>query len=361
MDDDVLKKTARKLEIVLRICKRKGPILILMQDNPDPDALASAAALRDLLYARLKKRVTIGYGGMCGRSENRAMMRLLRVDARHVTVSELSQFKTICLVDAQPYSGNNIIVGWAPPNIVIDHHLPSRQRLWTAEFTDIRPGYGATSTIIREYLAAAGVKMTPNLATALFYGIQSDTQELGRESAPEDIEAYRALFLEADKKKLAQIRRASVPISYFTMLAEGLANCTIAGSTAISFIRACRNSDMVAELADMLIRLEGSDCAICYGVCGDRIYLSLRVTHVKSNAAKLIVQIVRNMGMGGGHRRMAGGQVPITGDLEETLTRLHARILKVLAPNETPILLRDMAPEPGARPKRPARKSAPKK
>lgn len=361
MDDEALRKMTRRLEIVLRICSRKGPILVLMQDNPDPDALASAAAFRDLIHARLKRHVTIAYGGMCGRSENRAMMRLLRIDARHMTVSELGQFKTICLVDAQPYSGNNILAGWTPPHIVIDHHLPSRQRMWSAEFTDVRPDYGATSTIMREYLLAAGVKISPNLATAMFYGIQSDTQELGRESAPPDIEAYRALFLDADKKKLAQIRRAPVPISYFTMLAEGLNNCTLAGSAVISFIPTCRNSDMVAEIADMLIRLEGCDCAACYGLCGDRIYISLRVMRVKSNAAKLITQIVHNMGVGGGHRRMAGGQIPVTGDVPQTLARLHARLLKVLAPNDKPVPLRDMGAAAHAKPKKRAPRTPPGK
>lgn len=329
----------------MRICGRDGPILILMQDNPDPDALASAAALRDLIHARLKKKATIGYGGMCGRAENLEMMRLCKIDARHVTVSELSKFKTICLVDAQPYSGNNIVVGWTPPNIVIDHHLPSRQRLWSAEFTDIRPDYGSTSSIFYEYLLASGTKPDSNLATAMFYGIQSDTQELGRESGPTDIEAYRELFLIADKKKLARIRRAPVPVVYYKMLLESLSSCVIAGNAAISFIRMCRNSDMVAEVADLMIRLESIETAVCYGVCGDKIYLSIRVNHIKSNAAKLVTQIVKNIGAGGGHRRMAGGQIPITGNFEETVANVQARILKFVARDKEPVPLRDIGTE----------------
>jgi len=331
--------TAAKLEAVLGICQRPGRILVLMQDNPDPDALASAAALRDLVYLRLKKRLTIGYGGTCGRAENRAMMAVLRIDARRLTLAQLPRYKTICLVDAQPNAGNNILVPSRPPEIVIDHHLLPKKRTWIAEFADVRPGYGATSTILYEYLLAGGVKLSANLATALFYGIQSDTQDLGREAGLADVRAYRDLFLLADKKKLAHIHRAPVPADYFKMLGAGIDHCVVAGSTVISYIPACHNVDMIAEVADFLIRLEGMRTAVCYAVYEDKIHLSARAVDARGNVARRMKQVVSRLGTGGGHRAMAGGQVAIEGDVERRLAFVHARILKSFAPNKEPVPL----------------------
>ena len=345
-----IESSAAKVDEVLGIFRRRGRILVLMQNNPDPDALASAAALRDLAYVRLKKRITIGYGGRCGRAENRAMMEELRIDAKRLTPSQLQNYKTVCLVDTQPLAGNNILIASRHPEIVIDHHLLAKKKRWIAEFSDVRPDYGATSTILHEYLLAAGVELSPKLATALFYGIQSDTQDLGREASAADVRAYRDLFIVADKKKLARIHRAPVPIEYFTMLADSLATCVVAGTTVISYIPSCRNPDMLAEVADLLMRLKGMRAAVCYGVCDDRIYLSARAIDARGNTARRMKRVVSRLGTGGGHHAMAGGQIPLEGDPEKRLALVHERILKAFAPNKQPVPLAPTAPPEPCKP-----------
>jgi len=336
--DENTPNTAAHIERIVEICGRKGRILALMQDNPDPDALASALALRELVRARLKKRVAIGYGGICGRAENVAMMEELRIDARHVTPAGLDHYPIVCLVDAQPRSGNSILIS-RDPQIVIDHHLLPKKHAWTAEFVDIRPGYGSTSTILYEYLQAAKIHPNPKLATALFYGIQSDTQDLGRESNTADIKAYRDLFLIADKKKLSRIRHAPVPADYFEMLVNGLSTCAVAGTTILSYIPSCHNADMIAEMADFLLRLRGMRAAVCYGVYGDKILLSARTVDARGNAAKRMKRVVSRIGASGGHRTMAGGQIPIEGDPEKRLELVHTRILRYFASNKEPVPL----------------------
>jgi nanoRNase/pAp phosphatase (c-di-AMP/oligoRNAs hydrolase) len=323
-----LDRSRAGLEAALGLCERPGRVLIVMQDNPDPDAIASAAALRAIIYHKLHKRAIIGYGGVIGRAENRAMLGVLGIEAHNVSQEELIRYRTICLVDAQPNSGNNILTDRRQADLVIDHHQVPRRLTWKATHTDLRPEYGAAATILYEYLLVA--EMTPHvrLATALFYGIQSDTQDLGRKSTPADVEAFQQLFLMADKSKLARIRRAHVPPEYFLMLRDSLERCVVAGSAVITSVDASDNPDIFAEMADRMMRLEGAHTSVCYGRSGDIIYVSARVQDGWGNAAKRMKRVVSRLGTGGGHKTMAGGQVPAGDNPPERMRLVYDRILK---------------------------------
>ncbi|MFP4502975.1 MAG: DHH family phosphoesterase [Candidatus Hydrogenedentota bacterium] len=351
--EQTLEHSAKQAARVLEICGRKGRIACVMQDNPDPDALASAYALRDLVWRTLKKRVAICYGGYIGRAENRAMMRVLHIEAQRLTPAQVRKYKTLCIVDGQPRAGNMTLLGDRTPEIVIDHHLIPKRRDWKADMEDLRPEYGATSTILYEYLVARGITLHDNVATALFYGIQSDTQDLGRETTPAGVRAYQELFIEADKRKLARIRRAPVSREYFQMLSDGLSECVVAGPTVISFIHECHNGDMLAEMADLLIRLEGRRTAVCYGVVDNMILLSARAADGRSNAAERMQKVVAQLGQGGGHTTMAGGQIPLNSSPQKRLKTVYERILKAFAGGYEPEPLtqedkEDAAPGPAA-------------
>lgn len=332
-------RTQIKLDRLLAVCNRPGRILVLTQNSPDPDALASAAALRELFHVSLNKRADIAYGGAFTRAENRTMVQLLSINARHIDLERLRRYDIICLVDTQPRTGNNILPPARQADVVIDHHILPPNRIWTAPHTDVRPAYGASTTILYEYVRAAKLPISQSLATAMFYGIQSDTQDLGRESGPADIQAYRELFLIADKRKLARIHRAPVPAEYFQMLADSLATCIVAGSAVISRIQTCHHPEMIAEVADLLIRLEKTRTAVCYGICGKNVFLSVRATSVQGNAAKKMLRVVRGIGTGGGHRMMAGGQIPLGDCPKARIDLINERLLQVFAPGKQPIPL----------------------
>jgi nanoRNase/pAp phosphatase (c-di-AMP/oligoRNAs hydrolase) len=343
-----LEKSTVNVEALLRICGRRGRVLVLMQDNPDPDAIASAMAVRELVRHGLKKHVTIGYGGVLGRAENRAMVHELHVEIRRVEASQMKGFKTLCLVDTQPRAGNNALLRSRPADIVIDHHIPAKGAPWQAKLRDVRPEYGASSTILYEYVTAAGLKPSPALATALFYGIETDTQDLGREASRADIETFQALVPLADARKLARMRRAPVSPEYFAILREGLTNAVVAGRTAITLIRGCKNPDIFAEVAEMILRADGVRSSVCYGPCGDMIHLSARAVDARGNAAYRMKRVVSRLGTGGGHRSMAGGQIPITADVEKRLHLVHSRLLKYFARTQDCRPLLPTAPAPSA-------------
>ena len=99
-----------------------GRWLVLTHDNPDPDALASAQILARILRQRFKQRVTVAYGGIVGRAENRELVKSLRLPFSHVRHLSWKKYQHFALVDTQPRSGNNQLPPRTVPDIVIDHH-----------------------------------------------------------------------------------------------------------------------------------------------------------------------------------------------------------------------------------------------
>lgn len=322
----------RKLGDVLRAKKR---LLVYVQTPPDPDALASAAALLVMAEVLAKIRGRIVYGGVLGRVENQAMVRHLKLDMLRHTDVEIGPDDAVALVDSQPLAGNNRLPSDMVPDIVIDHH-PIQDATRKSPFTDIRSTYGATSSILTEYLRALQIQPDARLATALLYGIRSDTDDLGREASQSDIRHSMFLYPIADKRLLSRIERERVPLAHFHTMAEALRKAVVYGPVVISHLRALDNMDAAAEMADMLMRLEGVTASFCYGAYGQSIVLSLRCYEGNMHAGETMRAIVAGVGTGGGHGVMAGGQVALpNGDAsaKRRLTRLirerGCRLLKV--------------------------------
>ncbi|UCD56567.1 MAG: DHH family phosphoesterase, partial [Candidatus Hydrogenedentota bacterium] len=300
--------TARKVEKLLQVLSDKKRILIVSHDNPDPDTLASAFALRDLILKKLKVEVTIGFTGIIGRAENKAMIQHLAIPLRQLEGLDLSKFEATVLVDSQPHTGKLGLPEMVKPDVVIDHH-PSHPESRKAEFYDIQSRIGATSTIITQYYIAEGMEMDSRLATALLYGIKSDTRDLGRETSKYDLEAYLYLYPRANLRLLSRIEYADVPVEYFKIYDRAIDNAVTFDGTVISFIGDIDNPDMVAEMADTLVRLEGSCCALVGGYYGDQIFISVRTRDAQINAGKLVQRVIGKLGPSGGHGSMSAGRI----------------------------------------------------
>ncbi len=204
-------------------------------------------------------------------------------------------------------------------------------------FVDVREGYGATASILYEYVKASETPLDDNLVTPLFYAIKSETQELGRDAGDADRDAYLGLLPRADKEAIARIQRARVPRDYFRAFQLAIENATVHGRTVLTDLRRVDSPDIVAEIADFLLRLEGADWSAAMGRDGDAIVLSLRTTDPESHAGEVIRRIVAGMGRAGGHGMMAGGRVPLRdADYDEMVENLRARLLKGLGGDKRP-------------------------
>ena len=320
-----------RLERLFETLADAKEVLILTHNNPDPDAIASAVALRFMLARELDVKGRIAYRGIIGRAENKALVRYLGYPLQRLAVSDLRRSVPIALVDSQPGAGNVPLSAECSVAIVIDHH-PPRETATNAAFADIRPEAGATSTMLTEYLRAAGVEPSPPIATALFYGVKSDTMGLIRSTSPADAAAFCYLQSRVDMRALATIEHAQVPPEYFKSFAVALKEARVYSNVLIADLGVLDYPDLTAETADALLRLKGIRWVVCMGIYKDTLILSVR-TRNRRGAGQLVQQVIGEQGTAGGHGVMAGGQIPLgeqdPGQLVRHLTHRTLQYLKI--------------------------------
>ncbi len=324
----VLPKTRKRAGSLVSLLKEAKSLLIVMQNNPDPDSLASAMGLRKIANSQTEAQCTIACGGTVGRAENRALVRYLNVNLRPLREIDLTRFDLSCMVDTQPGTGNNSFPPDAIPDVVIDHH-PMRQTTRKCKFTDVRRKYGSTSTIVCEYLEYFAIPIDIQLATAMLYGIRSDTQDLGREATKADMDATYFLYPLANKRMLSQIQRGRVTREYFQMLTEALKNARVyQNNVIITNLGSVENPDIIGELADLFLRDDDANCTMCYGQHEEKFLISVRTSDESLEANKLVHRVVGRKGTGGGHKTYAGGQIPLTGLTKAAVAKLEQQISK---------------------------------
>lgn len=319
-------KTENKLEQLMAVLQGHNTMLIALQDNPDPDSIASAVALRRLANALCGIQCSIAHGGTVGRAENRALVKYLTLNLRPIDQLDMNQFELFAMVDTQPATGNNSLPCEIEPDIVIDHHT-CRKNTRHCRFTDIRNKYGAASTILYEYLTEGAVQIDVPLATALLYAIRSDTQDLGRDTTKADTEVFNKLYPLANKRVLSQIQRGNVSRDYYQMMADALSNAQVYDNAIVTQLGVIENPDMIAEIADMLLRDDQTNWVMVCGYFRKKMLISLRTYEDKANAAKVIHHIVSRKGTGGGHPSYAGGQIPLKDNTKMTKQRLEKTVL----------------------------------
>jgi nanoRNase/pAp phosphatase (c-di-AMP/oligoRNAs hydrolase) len=275
------------------------------------------------------------------------MVRALRLDLSHLRHLNRRNYQHFALVDCQPWTGNSQLPDGVVPDVVFDHH-PLRKKTTRARFVDVRPSYGATATILVEYLEAAGIPLTRPLATGLVYAIRSETQEFGREAAGPDHEAYDRLLEKVDRRTLAKIQTARLPLTYFRNLRRALEGLQGTGNLIVSHLGRVDQPDIVPELADLLLRMEGKTWSLATGSHGDRLYLSIRTTNARADAGTMMRRLVGKRGKGGGHGTMAGGYVMIprtASDGGRALEReISQRFVKALKKNPERLLPIQLVP-----------------
>jgi nanoRNase/pAp phosphatase (c-di-AMP/oligoRNAs hydrolase) len=312
-----------RLDSLRRAVEDATGLLILTHNDPDPDAIASAVALKHLLEGMMGLQGHIVYKGIVGRAENKALVSYLGYPLRLLTQAEVSQSLPVALIDSQPGAGNNALPSSSEVVIVFDHH-PLREETSAARFADVRPEVGATSTILTEYCQAARIDLPPPIATALFYGIKTDTMGLGRGASHADVASYFYLQPRIDVQALVKIERAQVSADYFKGLVGALQSARIYDGAIISDLGEMQRPDLAAEMADLLLRLQGVTWVICLGSYQGEMILSVR-THGPRDAGSFIQAIVGDLGSAGGHGSMSAGQVPLHDQDPESLSSLLKR------------------------------------
>ncbi|MSP14969.1 MAG: phosphoesterase [Chloroflexi bacterium] len=316
----------------LRAAAGAGPVLILTHDNPDPDALATGKALAGLLQQAWGIGSRLVYSGLVARAENRAMLSRLAPEWEHSDeLTGLNVYSAIALVDTQPGAGNNRLPPTHPPQIVFDHHEPLRQALASARYVDVRPELGSSVSLLYQYFTAAQIVPDAIMATAMFYGIKTDTRALSRGTSRTDEIVYVSLLSLINHQELNEVDEAGLSREYFRAFSRGLHAARVYSRSVVAYLGLLDRPDLAAEMADVLIRLESAQAALCLGQYGHTLHLSLRISLLDQEAEKIISPLVAGLGQAGGHGPIAGGQVDLTGgDVAGLVSEIIARFLAIM-------------------------------
>lgn len=291
----------------LATIRRSKDILILSHNNPDPDALASASALRWMIQQMLGKTPTIGLAGIVGRAENRALVERLGAPLVKMDSFPSGFGGGVILVDTQPRRANNFLPPDLTPIAVIDHH-PDGGEVRAVPFVDLRESYGATATIVTDYLEEAELTIDPRVATGLFYGISSETQHLGRDTMSRDIAACQFLYPYVSKRLLGEIQHPPLPREHFELIGMAVRSALLYEDTVAAVLESVPYPDAVAEIADFLARLEKAEWSIVLALKECELYVSVRANRHDARAGEILSSILPS-GAAGGHGMIAGGKV----------------------------------------------------
>ena len=307
-------------------------VLIMLHNEPDPDAMASGLALRNVLR-RTKATAIIGAIQGVTRPENVRMVNLLDIQVESIRPEALSEYDRIAMVDVQPHYFVGLI---DRVDLVIDHH--PEQPGYTAVFKDIRLDYGSTSTILTEHLRAVDANISERTATAMLYAIKSDTLFFSRQTNRVDLEAFSYLYPLADAAMIRKMEGAEITMERLDYVLKAHRGGALADQVFCAFLGPTPREDFITYVADFFLQLEAVKWTVVAGIVNDQLIVSVRNLGYTKNAGEFVRRFFSGIGSAGGHRAMAKAVVPMAnfrqkfGDLgpEDISVRLQALVHEFL-------------------------------
>jgi len=311
-----------------------GILGIITHKNPDPDAIASAMALAEIARHANSKTLTtrIFYEGNIGHQENRTFVNLLDIKMEHLTPEALQKCTYLALVDCSAPGANNDVPPQTKVNIIIDHHKDGPHAPGQNTFYDIRPAIGATASIMTQYLQELDIPVDKRVATALLYGIRTDTKEFKRNVTPQDLGNAGFLLPLTDSDLLDQIMSPSMSQETIDVIGKAIQNRKIQSGYLFSNVGFVMNRDALPQAADLLITLEGVNTALVYGITDTAIVISARNRDVRLHIGNAMAEAFGDMGDAGGHPNMAAASLPLHyfGNVTDKMALLEITIEPIL-------------------------------
>lgn len=280
-------------------------ILIMLHNDPDPDAMASGLAMRNILH-RTKATAIIGALQGVSRPENLRMVNLLDIHVEIVTPASIADYDRVVMVDVQPHYFGDL---FARVDLVVDHH--PEQPGYTSVFKDIRSDYGSTSTILTEHLRSVDVNISERTATAMLYAIKSDTLFFNRQANRVDLEAFSFLYPLADATLIRKMEGAEITNERLGYVLRAHQSGRLIDQVFCAFLGMAPREDFVPYVADFFLQLEGVKWTVVAALVGDALVISIRNLGYTKNAGEFARRFFADIGSAGGHRAMAKAVVPI--------------------------------------------------
>jgi nanoRNase/pAp phosphatase (c-di-AMP/oligoRNAs hydrolase) len=297
--------TRLKVQQYQRFFADADRVVIVLHNDPDPDAMASGLALRNVLR-RTKQTAVLGALQGVTRPENQRMMNLLDIQVEILTPEQVGNFDRIAMVDVQPHAFRGVI---DRVDLVIDHH--PEQPGYTAVYKDIRADYGSTSTILTEHLRAIDVNISERTATAMLYAIKSDTLFFNRQANRVDIEAFSYLYPLADATLIRKMEGAEITMDRLEYVLKAKQHGRMEEQVFCAFLGTSPREDFIPYVADFYLQLENVRWTIVSGIVNDSLVMSVRNLGYSRNAGEFVRKYFNDIGSAGGHRSMAKAVVPL--------------------------------------------------
>ena len=302
---------AMKYDRLLEVVNASDTLGILI--NADPDSMASAMALKRILWKKVRQ-VLVYRVNSIKRADNLAFVKLLTIEHKHIRYLKRSAISKWALVDCQPHH-HKLFMGHKY-DIIIDHH-PITEPV-RAVFLDIREDYGANASMMTEYLKAAKVKPSPKLATALFYGIKTDTDNFVRASIPHDMSAFKYLYQFTSMRILSKIESSEMTRGMLPKYRQAMERLIFIGDIAFVHMERVENPDILVMIADFFMKIADIKWSIVSGVYQQTLVVILRNASFQGDAGKTARKIFRGWkGSAGGHRNAARAEIPLENLLDE--------------------------------------------
>jgi nanoRNase/pAp phosphatase (c-di-AMP/oligoRNAs hydrolase) len=305
----IKKETELNFKKLMEIVHPDDSLLLLMHGSPDPDAIASAMALREIIQkTKGLSKSSFASTEPLIRQQNVEFISSMHLYIQVVDQVDIDSYRLIALLDAQP-SFLSKTLNFIKPQIVFDHH--PREGEWSAPLEDIRPNYGALSSVLTEYLLCSRVKVPRNLHTALLYGIKTDTDNFNRSAITEDISAYTYNAKYANMQFIRRIELNQTPdrfLKYYNYAYHHMNNFR---GRRVCFLGDVESADVCVQIADFYLRLIGTYYVVVAGIIGDRFVIIFRGDGYRQNCGDMAQRAFGLIGKGGGHRSAARIEIPL--------------------------------------------------
>ena len=320
----------KKLKNLKRVLENtNGRLCIFTHDNPDPDAISSALALKEIAK-HYGVEADIVYYGEIFHQENKAMVNLLGIKMLRGDDVDLNKYSKFALVDSSAPGVNNSVPSDIKINMIFDHHSTAKRI--NVEFSDIRLDVGATATILTEYLKELKVSPSKTLATALFFGIKTETDSFKKNAKMSDFIAAAFLYPFVDHELIEKMEGPAMSKETLDILGSAIKNREVFSSFLISFAGFINDRDALPQAAEFLLKQEGISTVLVFGILKNKVYLSARNKDVRIDIGDVLRRAFGDVGSVGGHAHSAGGQIPlgIFGDTsdKQALSKLVTEAIK---------------------------------
>ena len=299
--------TAKKLNSLILLFNSEDKVAIVI--NADPDAIASSMAFKRLLWRKVLK-ADILHVNEIDRLDNRLMVKMVRAEIKPLASVDQTTYTKWAIVDSQPHHHPDFEK--IPIEFVIDHHpMPKNFFYDNIPFVDIRPDYGSVATVMTEYLRAAGIKPVSRLATALFYAIETDTDNFVRKSIGEDINAFKFLYSYTNMNVIKKLKSSEFSVNMLDSFKRAMDAVFLYFETIFVHLDFADNSDTLVRLADFFLRFSEATQTVVSGCCEGKLIIIFRSSKFRGDVGKTAESVFGKFGSAGGHKSAARAEIPL--------------------------------------------------